>query len=43
MERDFKNAKIRENLGVSCIAFWKTDLNEQMNFERVVLFRNGVT
>ena len=43
MECDFKNAKIRENLGVSYIAFWKTDLNEKMKFERVVLFRNGVT
>ena len=38
-----KNAKASENLEVSYIALWKTDLNEEKNFERLVLFRNGVT
>ena len=38
-----KNAKTRKNLGASYIAFWKPDLNKQKDFERLVLFRNGVT
>ena len=38
-----KNAKTRKNLEASYIALWKPDLNEQKDFERLVLFRNGVT
>ena len=38
-----KNAKIRKNLEASYIPLWKPDLNEQKDFERLVLFRNGVT
>ena len=38
-----KNAKTRKNLGASYIALWKPNLNEQKDFERLVLFRNGVT
>ena len=38
-----KNAKTRKNLEASNIALWKPNLNEQKNFERLVLFRNGVT
>ena len=38
-----KNAKARKNLEASYIALWKHDLNKQKDFERVVLFRNGVT
>ena len=38
-----KSAKTRENLEASYIALWKPDLNEQKDFERLVLFRNGVT
>ena len=38
-----KNAKTRKNLEASYIALWKPDLNEQKGFERLVLFRNGVT
>ena len=38
-----KNGKASENLEVSYIALWKPDLNEEKNFERLVLFRNGVT
>ena len=37
-----KNAKNRKNLEASNISLWKPDLNEQKNFERHVLFRNGV-
>ena len=37
-----KIAKTRKNLKASYIAFWKPDLNEQKDFERLVLFRNGV-
>ena len=37
-----KNAKTRKNLEASYIALWKPDLNEQKDFERLVLFRNGV-
>ena len=38
-----KNAKIRKNLEASYVALWKSDLNEQEDFERLVLFSNGVT
>ena len=38
-----KDAKTRKDLEVSYIALWKLDLNEQKGFERLVLFRNGVT
>ena len=38
-----KIAKTRKNLEASYIALWKPDLNEQKHFERLVLFRNGVT
>ena len=38
-----KNAKTRENLEASYIALLKPNLNEQKDFERLVLFRNGVT
>ena len=38
-----KNAKTRKNLKASYTALWKPDLNEQKDFERLVLFRNGVT
>ena len=38
-----KNAKTRKNLEASYIALWKHDLNQQKDFERLVLFRNGVT
>ena len=39
-----KNAKTRKNLKESSyIALWKNDINEQKDFERLVLFRNCVT
>ena len=38
-----KNAKTRKNLEASYIALWKPNLNEQKDFERLILFRNGVT
>ena len=38
-----KNAKTKKNLEASYIALWKPNLNEQKDFERLVLFRNGVT
>ena len=38
-----KNGKTSKNLEASYIAPWKHDLNEQKDFERLVLFRNGVT
>ena len=38
-----KNAKTRKDLEASSVAFWKLDFNEQRDFERLVLFRNGVT
>ena len=38
-----KNAKTRKTLKASYIALRKPDLNEQKHFERLVLFRNGVT
>ena len=37
-----KNANTRKNLEASNIALWKLDLNEQKDFERLVLFRNDV-
>ena len=37
-----KNANTRKNLETSNIALWKLDLNEQKDFERLVLFRNDV-
>ena len=39
----FKNGKTMESLELSYIALWKPDLNEQKDFERLVLFRNDVT
>ena len=38
-----KNSKTRNNLEASYIALWKPNLNEKKDFERLVLFRNGVT
>ena len=38
-----RNAKTRKNLETSYISLWKPNLNEQKDFERLVLFRNGVT
>ena len=38
-----KNANTRKNLEGSYIAPWKPDLNDQKDFERLVLFRNGAT
>ena len=39
-----KNAKTRKNLEeTSYIALWKTDINEQEDFERLALLRNRVT
>ena len=38
-----KKAITRKNLEGSYIALWKPDLNEQKDFERLVIFRNGVT
>ena len=38
-----KDVKSRKNIETLCIAFWKPDLNEQKNFARLVLFKNGVT
>ena len=38
-----KNAKTRKDLEASYIALLKPNLNEQKDFERLVLFRNGVT
>ena len=35
-----KSVKIRKNLEASYITLWKSDLNEQKNFERLVLFKN---
>ena len=37
-----KNAKTSKNLETSYIALWKLDLNEEKDFERLDLFRNGV-
>ena len=38
-----KNTTTRKNLEASYIALWRPDLNEQKDFERLVLFGNGVT
>ena len=38
-----KNTKTKKNLKASYLALWKPDLNKQKDFERLVLFRNGVT
>ena len=38
-----KNAENRKNLEASYICLWRLDLNEQKDFERLFLFRNGVT
>ena len=38
-----RNIKTRKNLETSYIALWKLDRNEQKDFERLVLFGNGVT
>ena len=38
-----KNAKARKNLDASYIILWKPFLNDQKDFKRLVLFRNGVT
>ena len=38
-----KNDKTRKNLEALYNALLKPDLNEQKDFERLVLFRNGVT
>ena len=38
-----KYAKTSKKLEALYIALWKPDLNKQMDFERLVLFRNGVT
>ena len=38
-----ENGKARKNLEASYIALWKPDFNEQKDFERLVLFGNGVT
>ena len=38
-----KNGKTRKKLEASYTALWKPDLNEQKDFERLVLFRNGFT
>ena len=38
-----KNSKTRKNLEISYIFLWKPDLNEQKDFQRLVLFRSAVT
>lgn len=43
IENALKNAKTRKNLEPSDIALCKRDLNEQMDFQRLFLSRNGVT
>ena len=37
------NAKTRKNLEASYTALWKPELNKQKDFEKLVLFTNGVT
>ena len=49
----FFNPLINQKIGHTCnvhkhyaasyIALWKPNLNDQKDFERLVLFRNGVT
>ena len=38
-----KKTDIRKNLEAIFIALLKPSLNEQKNFERLILFRNGIT
>ena len=38
-----KNLFLYGSVEASYIALWKPDLNEEKDFERLVLFRNGVT
>ena len=38
-----KNAKTIKNLEASYFALWESDLNEQKDLERLVLFKNGIT
>ena len=38
-----KNAKAKKNFEASYIALRKPDLNEQKDFERLILYRNDVT
>ena len=38
-----RNAKIRKQLEALYIELWKPDLNKEKDFERLVLFKNGVT
>ena len=38
-----KSVKTRKNLEASYVALWKSDLDKQKDFERLVLFRNGAT
>ena len=38
-----KNAKTRKNLQAPYIGLCKTGLSEQKDFERLTLFKNGVT
>lgn len=37
-----KNAKVKKNIKTLHISLWKPDLNEQKDFDRLGLFRNGV-
>ena len=37
------NAKLRKILESSMIALKQSSLNEQLNFDKLILFRNGVT
>ena len=36
-------ARLRKNLEASIIAFMRPHLNEQLEFKKLMLFRNGVT
>ena len=38
-----KNSKIRKDLEASLVAKMRPSLNEQMDFNKLLLFRNGVT
>ena len=38
-----KNAKTRKNLETLYNTLWKPDLNKKKEFERLILYRNGVT
>ena len=37
-----KNGKIKRNVKTSHIALWNPDLDEQKDFERLVLVKNGI-